>query len=109
MLTILLDKCQTKSFEDMNILIKAILKFCTTNQLLEKAKLLVGITKCIHVVISLTPIWFFIVANIEQNFIYNTEQSTSICVVFVTNISTNIINYYVILNGDGEPTSFNYH
>ena len=32
-LTILLDKCQTKSFEDMNILIKAILKFCTTNQL----------------------------------------------------------------------------
>ena len=31
-LTILLDKCQTKSFEDMNILIKAILKFCTTNQ-----------------------------------------------------------------------------
>ena len=32
-LTILLDKCQTKSFEDANILIKAILKFCTTNQL----------------------------------------------------------------------------
>ena len=32
-LTILLDKCPTKSFEDMNILIKAILKFCTTNQL----------------------------------------------------------------------------
>ena len=30
---VLLDKCQTKSFEDMNILIKAILKFCTTNQL----------------------------------------------------------------------------
>ena len=32
---LLLDKCQTKSFEDMNILIKAILKFCTTNQLFE--------------------------------------------------------------------------
>ena len=32
-LAILLDKCQTKSFEDMNVLIKAILKFCTTNQL----------------------------------------------------------------------------
>ena len=32
-LTILLDKCQTKiCFEDMNILIKAILKFCTINQ-----------------------------------------------------------------------------
>ena len=28
--------CQTQSFEDMNILIKAILKFCTTNQLLKK-------------------------------------------------------------------------
>ena len=28
-----LDKCQTKSFEGMNILIKAILKFCTTNPL----------------------------------------------------------------------------
>ena len=33
-LTILLDKCQSKTcFEDMNNLIKAILKFCTTNQL----------------------------------------------------------------------------
>ena len=27
------NKSQTKSFEDMNILIKTILKFCTTNQL----------------------------------------------------------------------------
>ena len=35
-LTILLDKCQTKRFEDMNILIKAILKFCTTNQLFKR-------------------------------------------------------------------------
>ena len=35
-LTILFDKCQTKSyFKDMNILVKAILKFCTTNQLFE--------------------------------------------------------------------------
>ena len=32
-LTILLDKCQMKNFEDVNILIKAILKFCITNQL----------------------------------------------------------------------------
>ena len=32
-LTILLSKCLMKRFEDMNILIKAILKFCTTNQL----------------------------------------------------------------------------
>ena len=33
-LTILLDKGQAKScFEDMNILMKAILKFCITNQL----------------------------------------------------------------------------
>ena len=33
-LTILLDKCQRKRFfEHINILIKAILKFCTTNQL----------------------------------------------------------------------------
>ena len=31
--TILLDKGQTKRFEDMNILIRAILKFCTTNHL----------------------------------------------------------------------------
>ena len=29
-------KCQTKSSEDMNILIKAILKFCTTNQLVKR-------------------------------------------------------------------------
>ena len=37
-LTILLYKCQTKScFEDMNILITAILKFFTTNQLINKS------------------------------------------------------------------------
>ena len=32
-LTIFLDKCQTKSFEDMSVLMKTILKFCITNQL----------------------------------------------------------------------------
>ena len=32
-LTILLDRFQTKSFEDMNVLIKKILKLCTTKQL----------------------------------------------------------------------------
>ena len=34
---VLLDECQTKSFfEEMNILVEAILQFCTTNQLFKK-------------------------------------------------------------------------
>ena len=35
---ILLDKFQTQSFKDMNILIKAILKFYTTNQFFKVVK-----------------------------------------------------------------------
>ena len=38
-MTILLQKCHMKSFEEMNILIKTILKFCTTNQLFELKRL----------------------------------------------------------------------
>ena len=32
-------QCQTKSFKDRKILIKAVLKFCTTNQLYESCRI----------------------------------------------------------------------